>query len=597
MTEPISQDLIREAIQHHGAGRLGTAETLYRRILEQNPEDAEALHWLGVVALQCGKASIAIDLTRRSLKFAPGNAQSHSDMGNALVTAGQISEGETAYRQAIELDPANASAWSNLGIALKIQGQLEEAEQALREALKLEPGLVDALSNLGGVLVERDKSDEALEICRAALEIKPDLASSLANLSAALKDLDRLEEAIEAAEKAVQIDPLLVQGHLNLGSAHQLAGELESAESAYQKALELKPDYAEVHFGLGNVRIGWSDLAGAQAAFERAMEIQPGYHDAHLALASVHLTEGDLSGFWSVYAQRWKSKNNKSFRRFFPQAKWQGEALAGKRILIWGEQGIGDEILFAGLIPEVAAMAESCVVETEPRLVPLFARSFPSVQVLERTQEAHPATHAPGIDLQAPMGDLPRWLRPSFTGFKPLGGYLIPDEGKQQACRARYDALGEGAKVGISWHSRLGKRIPLEHWAPILNVPGACFISLQYGDRREELAAAFSAFGVPIHHDPQIDPLTDMDGFAAQTAAMDAVVTIDNSTLSVAAGLAKPTFAMIPKMADWRYTEWNGANPWHHTLYQFRQEIPGQWGKVIDDTAAGLREFLKARRP
>ena len=482
-----------------------------------------------------------------------------------------------------------------MGTALKIQNKLEEAEHALREALELEPRLVDALANLGGVLVERDKSEDALEICRTALEINPHSASSLANLSAALKDLDRLEEAIEAAEKAVETDPLLAQGYLNLGSARQLSGDLDGAQSAYQKALELKPDYAEVHFGLGNVCIGRGDLEGAKAAFARAIEIQPGFHDAHLSLAGVHLTEGDLSGFWSVYALRWKSKNNKSFRRYFPQDKWQGQSLAGKRILVWGEQGIGDEILFAGLIPEIAALAGGCVVETESRLVPLFARSFPSVQVVARTDEPDPRTLEAEIELQAPIGDLPRWLRPSFAGFKPLGAYLTPDEQMRRVCRERYDALGEGAKVGISWHSRQGKRIALEDWGPILTVPGACFISLQYGERSEELAGAHSAFGVPIHLDPRIDPLTDMDGFAAQTAAMDAVVTIDNSTLSVAVGLARPTFAMIPKMADWRYTEWQGANPWHDTLYQFRQERPGQWEKVIDEAAAALRQFLEAR--
>ena len=249
--------------------------------------------------------------------------------------------------------------------------------------------------------------------------------------------------------------------------------------------------------------------------------------------------------------------------------------------------------MFAGLIPEMVELAETCVVETEPRLQALFQRSFPGARILARTEVADPRTQAPDMDVQTAMGDLPCWLRPSFDDFKPLGAYLEPDPGRTDDCRRRYDALGPGVKVGISWHSKWDKRIGLEDWESILTAPGASFISLQYGDRGEEIAKAVSRFGVPIHYDSQIDPLKDMDGFAAQVAAMDAVITIDNSTLSVAAGLGRPVFAMIPKMADWRYTEYEGANPWHATLHQFRQVRAGQWGDVIENTARALGEFLE----
>jgi hypothetical protein len=343
---------------------------------------------------------------------------------------------------------------------------------------------------------------------------------------------------------------------------------------------------------LGNVLFALDRMDEAKDLLRHAIKIDPGNADAFLALAHAELFNGNLSGFWDVYAIRWHSKNYKSFRRVFPPAKWQGEDLSGKSILVWGEQGIGDEILFAGLIPEVAETARRCVLECEPRLQPLFARSFPNVTVIARDDPPHPITAEEKFDLQAPSGDLARWLRPNFEGFKPLGRYLRPCELTTNEIRAAYNKIGKGLKVGISWHSGVAKRVPLDNWGPILSIPGIQFISLQYGEHQEIIAAANAKFGVRIIDDASVDPLTDMDRFTAQLAATDAVITIDNSTLAVAAGLDIPTFALIPQMADWRYVSPDDGNCWHACLRQFRQNVSGDWGGAIEELAARFLQFL-----
>ena len=215
--------------------------------------------------------------------------------------------------------------------------------------------------------------------------------------------------------------------------------------------------------------------------------------------------------------------------------------------------------------------------------------------VIPRDDPPHQITTDEKFDLQAPSGDLPRWLRPNFDGFKPMGKYLRADDDKMSEIARRYEKFGSGLKIGISWHSGISKRVSLEHWGEIFAISGVQFISLQYGDHGDEIKLANKKFGVDIFDDLAVDPMSDMDTFAAQVAVMDAVITIDNSTLAVAAGLDIPTFALIPQMADWRYVSPDGANCWHACLHTFRQDAAGNWSDAVHALTYGFQQFLAER--
>lgn len=586
-------EAIRAGLDHHRQGNLAAAESAYRQVLKGNPDHPDALHWLGVIALQMGQAEQARRLIARAVELNPDDVAALSDLGNAEAVAGDFIAAEETLRRATEIDPRRIEAWSNLGSILKSQRKLDEAEEAFRHALQIDSDFAQIKANLASVLIPLGQSEEAAQLCREAVQADPGMASAYANLSAALNDLGEVDAAIEAAEEAVRLAPGLAEGHSNLSVALQAANDLETAERFARQAIALSPQNAEFHYNLGNILYAAGNKTEAIAALEKSLALDPGFADAHLSLGRIRLRDGDLSGFWDVYRRRWQSRNYVSFRRQFPQPHWEGQPIEDKGILIWGEQGIGDEILFAGLIPEIAARARLCVVETEERLVPLFARSFENVQVVARRDEPHPATRDPSIDYQVPMADLGQRCRPNLDGFAPLGRYLKADPGKAGELRDKYNRLGNGPIIGISWHSRVPKLLPLADWGPILENCGATFISLQYGDHRDELSAFAERHGVMVHGDPEIDPLADMDGFAAQVEAMDLVVTIDNSTLAIAAALGGPVFGLVPLVSDWRYSCGPAGCPWHDNLTLFRQHRSGIWDDAIREVSAAVSNFVR----
>ena len=462
-------DQLRSALAHHRRGELGAAETIYRQVLERHGDNPEALHLLGVLAHQVGRCGAAVGLLRRAIAERPNQPEYYSDLGNVLAHDGDSAAAEAAYDRALELDPESAVSWCNLGSLQKSRGELEKAEFALRRAVSLQPDLVEALSNLAGVLVDQGNATEAVIQCRRAALLDAANPSVYANLAAALKEEDAFDEAVLAAETAISLAPGLVEAHIVLAALRLDQGRLADAATASERALALSPDHPEALYNLGNAKFYLGDEDVAMTLLSRAIARKPEFAEAHLSLGRIHLKRRELQGFWSVYARRWESRNYKSFRRKFPQPRWRGEPLGDRSILIWGEQGIGDELFFAGLIPEIAAAADRCLVETEPRLTDLLARSFPNAEIVPRTEPPHPATHAARFDFEAPMGDLGQWCRPEFEGFNSLGSYLTADPEMTQLRRRKYQALGAGPRIGISWASRPPKHIDLSQWRPIFD--------------------------------------------------------------------------------------------------------------------------------
>ncbi|CAA7626517.1 Tfp pilus assembly protein PilF (modular protein) [Candidatus Terasakiella magnetica] len=610
--------------------RLEEAETSYRRALKIKPDYAEALCNLGNALKDLGRLEEAKTSFCRALEIKPDFAEAHNNLGNALKDLGRLEEAEASYRSALEVKPNFAMAHNNLGNALKDLGRLEEAEASYRSALEIKPDYAMAHNNLGNVLIDLGRLEEAETSCRSALEIKPDLVEVYCNLGNALKDLGRLETAEASYRRALEIKPDFAEAHNNLGNVLINLGRLKEAETSYRRTLEIKPDFAGAHNNLGNALIDLGRLEEAEASCHSALEIKPNFAEVYSTLAhalldlwqleaaktaclralavSPHLQQarlnlalilfalGEMTEAWGHYEARWHCVEKGSFSppRPFPQPRWQGEDLRGRCILVWGEQGIGDELVFFALLPELIRRGARCIVESDPRLQPLLARSFPAVETVERSHPPNPRCLAPDIDFQMPAASLAALLRPSLDGFQPLLPYLTPDPALVAAFRQAY---GSGCLIGISWWSqnkRLGPRfsIPLSIWRPLLETKGCRFVSLQYGDRKAEIADS----GLPLVVDDSVNPLTDLDRFAAQMAAMDLVISIDNSTVSMATALGKPVWNLVNTVPDWRIGQTGDTSPWHPTMRLFRQSDPGAWDPVVAKAAEALLKWRDHRQ-
>ncbi|MFP6721479.1 MAG: hypothetical protein VCF25_14605 [Candidatus Poribacteria bacterium] len=300
----------------------------------------------------------------------------------------------------------------------------------------------------------------------------------------------------------------------------------------------------------------------------------------------LQLLQGDFENGWKQYQYRWKYEKFPSEYREFPQPSWYGSNLSGKTILVWAEQGIGDEIMFASMLNDLLQMNANIMVECEYRLVSLFQRSFPNIQFLSRENPPNSQLLNPNIHYQIPMGSLGQWLRINQDNFKQSHPYyLIACPDKVSKLRNKYQQLANKKQlVGISWKSTginqrraLAKSIPLRGRILILSQSNCYFINLQYSDVELELTQLQSTPNLTIYQDQEINPLTHLDDFAAQISALDLIISIDNSTVYMAGALGKKVWTLLPYVPDWRWMLDREDTLWYPTMKLFRQSKIGDW--------------------
>ncbi|HEY1648868.1 MAG TPA: tetratricopeptide repeat-containing glycosyltransferase family protein [Terracidiphilus sp.] len=444
------------------------------------------------------------------------------------------------------------------------QGRFIEAEQLYRRILAVDPEHPDALHLLGMVAFQTGRSEEAATLIRKAIAIKGNVAAY----------------------------------HSNLGNVLESQGKIVEAGVCYQRALLLKPDSAEIYVNLGNIFRAQGQLDSSLACYRRATALSPALADAAAAESAVLLLKGDFAAGWPGSEHRWQTSDHTTPPRDYPWPRWKGGPLASGRLLIWGEQGIGDEIMFAGLIPDIlsdlACSGNRCILDCDPRLQPLFARSFPAIDVVTGFKPAtHPELQAESnVAAHLPSGSLPGLFRASSAAFAATTSpYLKPDPVQKARFRTRY---ADGRKlVGLAWYTSNKKTgrarsVDLSLFAPLFAAPGIRWISLQYGDH-DALEKQAAAANAPILIDREVDQLTSIDRFAAQVAAMDLVITIDNSTAHLTGALAVPTWVLLPFAPDWRWQLDREDSPWYPSVHLFRQPQIGDWPSVVARVEDTLR--------
>jgi lipoprotein NlpI/ADP-heptose:LPS heptosyltransferase len=472
------------------------------------------------------------------------------------------------------------------------QGKLDEAEALYRHALKLKPNLTEVHVNLGNVLQARRDFDASIACYERALVLKPDSAEVYNNLGNALQEQGQMDAAIACYQRALVLKPDYAEVYYNLGNASRTENRLNDAVEFYHHALALKPDYPEAFYNLGNVRREQGDVDAALVQFAKALALRPDYAQAGFGESLAQLLQGNFSVGWDNFERRWQSIDHDTPKREYSQPPWTGEKLASGSLLIWGEQGVGDEIMFAGLLPEVARTCNRCILDCTARLRPLFARSFPEIEVVSGCGPGlHPELE---IAAQLPSGSLPRLFRRTRSAFAATTSpYLVADPVARASFRASYD---DGRRlIGIAWYTNNVKTgrfrsIDLSHLAPLFAFDDSRWVSLQYG-RHDLLESQAAEAGAPILVDRTVNQLADMDLFAAQIAAMDMVITIDNSTAHLAGALGVPAWVLLPFAPDWRWLLEQQDSPWYPTMRLFRQPSPGDWGSVVMTVREALADL------
>lgn len=572
-------NLYQDAYGSFQHGRKTSAAEKCRAILAKHPRHAESLHLLGVLSYEAHHLEIAERLLRKATALARVNPHYHSNLGGSLQALGKLDAAAFRYRHAIALLPAFAEAHFNLGNLLRSQGKQSAAIESFQRAVAARPDMYQAYTNLGNILQSNGDCSAAESCYEKALAICPHSPEAHSNLGNLRRAENRLEEAVAQYHLALLYGPDFADAYTNLGTVLYQQEKLEEAVACQEKAIALRPDFAEAHQNLGCVLQAQGHTDAAMERYLVAIALKPGYGDAHFGIALIQLLRGQYTEGWKAYEARWQSDHQTRRWRELEQPLWRGERLPSGQLLLWGEQGVGDEIFFAGLFPDAIATGNECVVECDPRLVPLFARSFRKATFVasQPSQMSRFAAHLP-------MGSLPGLFRTTASCFPSTNvPYLLADPIAAEVFRARYQ---DGRRtIGLAWRSRNAKSgmrrsIELSVLALLFTRTDVCWVSLQYGDP-SAIEAESEAVGAPMLVDRSIDQIDNLDTFAAQVMAMDLVITIDNSTAHLAAALGVPVWVMLPFASDWRWLEERVDCPWYPSMRLFRQPAPGEWQDVV----------------
>lgn len=444
--------------------------------------------------------------------------------------------------------------------------------------------------------------EEAYEFYAAAARVETNVAVLAFNAGRVAMDLRRWFDAVDWNRKAIAIKPDFVDALCNLAVSCLWLGLNDAAHVHATKACELAPTFPNAWSALAFACLHRGDNVAAKEMFGKALELNPNFPEAAFNLAALQLMEMDFSA-GSPEFYKWRTTERpESFSGFpAPQGNaWKGEALTGKSILLWGEQGIGDQILFSCMIDEICDQAADVWVVVDDRLVSLFTRSFPRAHVVGLKMRIYLDPRP--FDFHCPLGALPAYLRRSITDFANgmKGKYLVADPVRVDAMRARF-CRGDKLLVGVSWasESRYGffKSTDLEtDWGPVLKYRGlAHFVSLQYGDIRRE------AIGMmPVPRDITGD---DLENWAALIAVCDLVITVSNTTAHMAGALAVDCFTIVPRGAGrlwyWfeRPKEIFGTMEclWYPSMLLAAPDRPRDWTKPMELAGEYLKQSVRRK--
>lgn len=540
---------LQQALAAYQAGDLTQTERLGQSILRRYPEHPDALHLLGLAAARAGRAQDAVALFTRAVRASPGN-------------------------------PA---LYSQLGMALREAGRHDEAIGNFDRAIALQPDYAIAHNNRGGTLADLKRHEEAIASFERAVAVHPGYAEAWYNLGNSQADLRRLDAAIASFRRAIALAPDFVDAHNNLGVALAECNAHEDAIACYRQAIALEPQFADAYNNLGVALADLRRYDEAIAAYEQSIAIDPQYADAQWNLAICRLLLGDFARGWAGYEWRWQQEQVARFKREYPQPLWRGnEALAGKTVLLYAEQGLGDMLQFCRYASRVAALGAQVVLEAPPALQAVLSTLSGVAQVVAQ------GTTLPPFDLHCPVTSLPLAVHTTADTIPREVPYLDADPGRAAQWQARLGAKTK-PRVGIAWSGNLlpdpNRSMALAD-ALALVCEGIELISLQKEVRAAD-AGLLAASNTLRHYG---DSLRDFADTAALVEAMDLVISIDTSVAHLAGAMGKPLWVMLPYNPDWRWMVDREDCLWYPTARLFRQTAVARWSDVVQRVLVALHE-------
>lgn len=587
------------------------------RALDTGLGAAPTVPKIGLAGVEAGSAAALARLNAAIGELKALSAEPLVRRAAAALNAGDLQEGARWAIKALEKDETSGVAWYVLAFARERAGDFASSLNCFEKALQLLPDHAQIANDLGRLALRMGMREQAEKLYLHFIQRHPDNPEGYNNLVSVMREQGRYDDAIEVLKATIGVHPTNPMLWNSLGTVMTELGDMANAMIFYDEALKLQPEFPKARYNRAATRLAMGDAGGALSDCDAALAGQVAEDDRQmmlLARATMLIELGRIAEGWDQYEVRLNHQYDEATTFMIERPAWTpGDELSGKSLLVVAEQGLGDEVLFANLLEDVTAALGPegrLALSVERRLVPLFQRSFPQANIghhVTVTFQARTVRLVPhveddlqSIDLWAPMASLLRQYRRTLDAFPVRDRYLIADPERIAHWRAVLDAAPAGRKVGLLWKSAIKAQgrdryfSPFDAWAPVLKTPGVTFVNLQYGDCAEELERARREFGVEVWTPPGIDLKNDLDDLAALCCAMDLVLGFSNATFNIAAACGAPawlisTKGVWPRLGTRRY-------PWYPQARVFISEADGDWGPVMAEIGAALREFAGGTR-
>jgi Flp pilus assembly protein TadD len=638
-----SSESVRKATKLSAQGKDKQALELIQNHLRKVPGDREALDLAGTLAARMGNWSQAEQCFTAALALNNDNAYALYSLSKVFKLSNRAGDAAQALTRLLQLEPRNVSALNELGVLLAEQGHLDPALKAFETAIEFDPAFDKAYRNLYATLYTGGHYEEAAAVAKRAIEhISSDYRWNFrTDLILCLWKSRAFDEARQLAEEIVhelehsdtpKHREILLHALTNYGVILMEMDESEAAEIQYRKTIVLAPNKVEPYVNMAKLNVYRENLQGAIEWFEKALAIDPEHAELHNHLAvflrdsgrpdlalphhlaalakfpgnvemrfylcMTQLALGHLQDAYPVWELRW-SRREGGEKSTLPIAEWTGTPATGRSILVYREQGIGDEVLFATCLPDLTQRFERILCVCHSKLKKLFQRSFPQIEFHSRS-DGLPETEIVALDWQIAIGSLPPILRPDINAFPPHPQLLAPDPLRVEEFRATLRAKQGVLTIGIGWRSgllsleRQALYPYLDAWQALFRIPGITWVNVQYGDVSEELSKAEAQFGISIVNFNSVDHFDDLDTSAALMKACDLVIGPGTSTTMLSAAVGVPTIRIAPGCDP--YQLGTGHYPWLPSLTPIPRQFGESWLAPIECTAKIVQALVAERR-
>ena len=534
------------------------------------------------------------EIYKRIISLNENYAEAHVNLANVFRELNMYEESLLSYNNAIKLRPNLAEIYTNRGNLLQDLKKYVEAVEDYNKALSIKTDYAEAYSNRGSALKELSFYDEAIKNQVKAIEINPNYAEAYYNKGVIFGELNQIEQALACYEKSIEINPNYAEAYYNKGLIYGELNQIDRALASYVQAININPSYAEAYNNKGVSLQALMRLDEAMLSYEKSICLHPEYAEAYYNKAILLLLIDKLNEGWILYKWRWSIKNKNSIKFNTNIPNWTGQADNNKvKILLWAEQGIGDEIFYFGMLKNFTEINAKITVAADKRLHTLFKQSMPEVEYID-IKKIDTECNEDSFDYQAPIGDIGLLCSVDkvINYKKPNSFFIINKPSKYR--------INKKILCGISWKSAnqsigLSKSLELMELSPLLTIEGVEFVSLQYGSTKEEINLVERKVGKKIHTIDELDIYNDIDGLVSLISDCDFVVTTSNITAHLTGSIGKKGIVLLPfsKGKIWYWHSGKGQSFWYPSLELVSQSQMNDWTDPIQKCKDWVMEQKK----